>query len=139
MSSYGKSGIVIVKGIVNRGLPGLSSSLTERSLDIQHCCLWVGAVERRNAAQIVGFYIIPESAAIALNRQGQRVLHVLEKHVEHVANLVDEFIKVIVERAVVRRNYRQLGIIFEEHKTREMYDLELIQPTQMGFCSGGAD
>ena len=115
MSSYGKSGIV--KGVVSRGLPGLRSGLTERSLDIQHCCLWVGAVERRDAAQIVGFYIVPESTAIALNRQGRRVLHVLEKHVEHVANLVDELIKVVVERAIVRRNYRQLGIIFEEHKT----------------------
>ena len=126
MSSYGKSGIG--KGTENRRIVrGLRSGLTQRSLYIQHGCLWVGAVERRNAAQIVSFYVVPESAAIALHGQGRRVLHVLEKHVEHVAYLVDELIEIIVERAIVRRNYRQLGIIFEEYETREMYDLELIQ------------
>ena len=92
----------------------IKSNLSKRCLNIQHRRPRVGAVKWFNPAEIVGFDIFPELAAVALNRKRRCAFHVLEKHVENIADLVDEFVEIIIERSVIGGDDRKLGVVSRE-------------------------
>src|SRR5579871_1171907 len=120
-------------------LPG--SVIVECCLDIQYGSLGIGAIKRFNSSQIVGFDILPESAAILLNRQGWSIFHMLEQYVENVPDLVDELVEVVIERSVISSDDSQFGVIFEKYKTCKMHDLELVEgyPDRILFRRGRLD
>ena len=101
-------------------------SVVERGVDVEDRRLRVRAVERFDAAQVIRADVVQELLTMLLHGQQRRVGHVREQRVEHVADLVDEVVDVVLERAVVGRDDGQLGVLLEKHESGEVHGRKLL-------------
>ena len=106
---------------------GTVGTFVQRRADVEHRGCRIGAVERFYRAEIIGLHIFTEGVAVALNRERRRIFHVLEQSVEYVADLVDEFVQIVIKGSVIGRDDCQFGIVFEKHKAGEMNNPEPVE------------